>query len=634
MNTTANSNQPPVDRYCDLIMKGGITSGVVYPVAINRLSRKYRFKSIGGTSAGAIAAAVTAAAEYQRRNNDSSSGFERLARLPDELGQDIPEAGARRLLSLFQPQDGTHRLFSVLVNVLNSRSTSSRIGNIVLGLLKAYWPAALLSALIAVAVGYLFAAWLASLLLGVILVFVSVGMWLYRDVAGPLVVNGFGMCNGMPGKASRTEAITPWLHRLIQEAAGRPNGAPLTFGDLWRPKGATETPKAPGEDAIVLKMFSTNLAHGRPYVFPLNELVDNADRETSFRSSERLFFNPDELRPYLPQDVHKWLVDHARNYTAEPHRKGKDPSDARAKALGLMELPPPHEFPILLAARMSLSFPLLFSAVPLWAINYDLPPGRRDFHRCWFSDGGVSSNFPMHLFDGLVPRWPTFGITLEPEIEGRLNMIYLPQSYREGYGERWDLFDNKVDGIGRFGGFIGALVSTMQNWSDNSLSRMPGFRDRVVRLRLKPNEGGMNLNMEPENIEAMATRGAEAAEALLARFSNASESCAQATGWDEHRLVRLNVLLKMVEARAAGVVHALSPQCPHATPIETLIDAMLGTNAPGYEYPLASEQVQNLRDLINTLHSQMATLDKISHRPNPNPFVPLPSPELRVRPPL
>ena len=50
------------ERSCDVVMKGGITSGIVYPEAIHELSRDYRFRSIGGTSAGAIAAAATAAA--------------------------------------------------------------------------------------------------------------------------------------------------------------------------------------------------------------------------------------------------------------------------------------------------------------------------------------------------------------------------------------------------------------------------------------------------------------------------------------------------------------------------------------------------------------------------------------------
>src|SRR5205807_7291191 len=33
---------------CDLVMKGGITSGVVYPAAVIELARKYKFRRIGG----------------------------------------------------------------------------------------------------------------------------------------------------------------------------------------------------------------------------------------------------------------------------------------------------------------------------------------------------------------------------------------------------------------------------------------------------------------------------------------------------------------------------------------------------------------------------------------------------------
>ena len=39
---------------CDLVMRGGITSGIVYPCAIAKLAETYRFRSIGGTSAGAV----------------------------------------------------------------------------------------------------------------------------------------------------------------------------------------------------------------------------------------------------------------------------------------------------------------------------------------------------------------------------------------------------------------------------------------------------------------------------------------------------------------------------------------------------------------------------------------------------
>ena len=91
-------------RNCDIVMKGGITGGVVYPQAVSELAETFRFRNIGGTSAGAIAAAAAAAAEHGR----GSGGFEKLSELPDWIGAD------RNLLSLFQPQCSTCGLFRIL----------------------------------------------------------------------------------------------------------------------------------------------------------------------------------------------------------------------------------------------------------------------------------------------------------------------------------------------------------------------------------------------------------------------------------------------------------------------------------------------------------------------------------------
>ena len=77
-----------------MVLKGGITSGVVYPHALCELARAYRFANIGGTSAGAIAAAGAAAAEHGREHG----GFEKLAELPAWIG------GGDNLFRLFQPQ--------------------------------------------------------------------------------------------------------------------------------------------------------------------------------------------------------------------------------------------------------------------------------------------------------------------------------------------------------------------------------------------------------------------------------------------------------------------------------------------------------------------------------------------------
>ena len=103
----------PKDKACDLVMKGGVTSGVVYPKAIAELSKYYRFSSIGGTSAGAIAASVAAAAEYARANGHLDS-FTTVNELPTFLGGLSSDKKHSNLFHLFQPQPSLRGLYAVL----------------------------------------------------------------------------------------------------------------------------------------------------------------------------------------------------------------------------------------------------------------------------------------------------------------------------------------------------------------------------------------------------------------------------------------------------------------------------------------------------------------------------------------
>src|SRR5690349_1953557 len=92
------------DRQCDLVMKGGITSGVIYPSALAELGKSYQFRGVGGASAGAIGAAMGAAAEFGR----ASGGFERLGALPAQLGDG-------QLAALFRPQASTRTLLRLML---------------------------------------------------------------------------------------------------------------------------------------------------------------------------------------------------------------------------------------------------------------------------------------------------------------------------------------------------------------------------------------------------------------------------------------------------------------------------------------------------------------------------------------
>ncbi|MCW5879714.1 MAG: patatin-like phospholipase family protein, partial [Anaerolineae bacterium] len=134
---------------CDLVLKGGITSGVVYPKLISELAGKYRFKNIGGTSAGAIAAAGCAAAEYGRQH-DNLKSFDDLSALPAKLGQAVDGAkdGNSMLFHLFQPVPELRKHFNVLVSMLNAKPLAAA-ATAVPALLHQFWIASLAGALLA-----------------------------------------------------------------------------------------------------------------------------------------------------------------------------------------------------------------------------------------------------------------------------------------------------------------------------------------------------------------------------------------------------------------------------------------------------------------------------------------------------
>lgn len=144
----APENEPQI-QYCDLIMKGGITSGVVYPQLISGLAEKYHFKNIGGASAGAIAAAACAAAEFGRQNGNPAA-FTELASLPKTLGEKVTAEGRTRLFTLFQPGKHLRRHFSVLVSALNSSREAGGM-RILEGLVRMYATIGLVAMLIGIA---------------------------------------------------------------------------------------------------------------------------------------------------------------------------------------------------------------------------------------------------------------------------------------------------------------------------------------------------------------------------------------------------------------------------------------------------------------------------------------------------
>ena len=99
------------------------------------------------------------------------------------------------------------------------------------------------------------------------------------------------------------------------------------------------------------------------------------------------------------------------------------------------------------------------------------------------------------------------------------------------------------------------MFDTVRNWADTELMALPGYRDRIVHVKLASNEGGLNLNMPPEIITAVSVRGERAGELLAARFAPDPGKDPK-TGkdieltWDNHRWVRYRSMMAALEVLA------------------------------------------------------------------------------------
>lgn len=498
------TGRSPSDE-CDLVMKGGITSGVAYPAAVGVLAEKYRFRGIGGASAGAIAAAITAAAEYARQHG--SDGFARLAEVRQELKE---EPGL--LPRLFAPSRRARPLIEL---VLAMQARQSRAGKawtfLRLGVGRLLPPAvavvltvAVVLALLVRSAGGTVAAldgigWtvvtvvlLISAVLGLVLAALLRLVLLVRH----LPTAQYGMVAGLAPDGSEP-ALTEWLDAKIQHVADKDPNEPLTFKDL---AGDDET-----EPDVVLRMMTTDLTIARPVRFPVAKTAGYHYEPDAWA---KLF--PPHVMTYLdglPDDVSPRVTVDSRQLRALPA----------------------EEVPVLVATRMSLSFPILLAAVPVWTKS-----ASGAFVEHWISDGGISSNFPIHFFDAWVPRRPTFGLNLVPAPRASDGL--------DGGGTRPPVadvvkrYDNtrpppvrraEISGVVAF---MRQILDTMQNWTDTMQSDLPGFRDRIVHIGLAKDEGGMNITMPPSTIQHVDDKGAEAGRQLcefdfdthwLARYAGA-----------------------------------------------------------------------------------------------------------------
>ena len=62
---------------------------------------------------------------------------------------------------------------------------------------------------------------------------------------------------------------------------------------------------------------------------------------------------------------------------------------------------------------------------------------------------------------------------------------------------------------------MGAILNSARNWQDTTQAVMPGYTERIVRIHLKKDEGGLNLKMPKALIEALGDLGGFAGDELL-----------------------------------------------------------------------------------------------------------------------
>ncbi len=359
-------------------------------------------------------------------------------------------------------------------------------------------------------------------------------------------------------------SVVPWLDHCLNALAGLPETEVLRFGHLWSGldyhrdradrslSGRWPTlSRSPDDRLVNLELMTTDLTRQRPFRFPL-PAWDHGTAEKPREDPEQLWVCVDQLRDGESQMFPDRVLDVLRE---TPRREVPDGSGG---TLVLHQLPQPWDLPVIFAVRISMSLPALFQAVRLYRVSRPTeiqddygrtlrPRGQTLAARStpdpvqvlWFSDGGITSNFPVHFFDNALPRWPTVSLNLGSHPDDSPHQdIGLPQD--------WDDPSAPTGSLTRSGlSFAGAIFNTAMSWRDSLQSALPGYRNRIAQVRTGPGEGGTNLFMSREVIASLALRGAFAGARLRTRFHDRSQ-------WNRFRWLRLRIAMSNLERLRAS----------------------------------------------------------------------------------
>jgi NTE family protein len=153
----------------------------------------------------------------------------------------------------------------------------------------------------------------------------------------------------------------------------------------------------------------------------------------------------------------------------------------------------PDEQPVADAVRASMSIPFFFRTVPITNLETQT--------RSTLVDGGLLSNFPIDTFDrtdGRQPNWPTFGVTVLPN---------LPAG------------DDKVVPLLRVphpGGLqlLEKVIATILVGRDQTYLDQPWVSARTIRVDSTA-VGVLDFGISPSATQALYDKGGQAARAFL-----------------------------------------------------------------------------------------------------------------------
>lgn len=176
---------------------------------------------------------------------------------------------------------------------------------------------------------------------------------------------------------------------------------------------------------------------------------------------------------------------------------------------------------------------------------------------------------------------------------------------------------------------------------------MPGYRDRIVHVELKPNEGGMNLNMPDDVIRRIGEKGRLAGQMLASRFApqpgdDPRWGEAIQLGWENHRWVRYRATMAALEQVARELVSRLKDEKKISGTLsyqELLEQSLDNTShyrwASREQYLFARQATGDLAQFVGRWLSQYETFDRVEGASDPfnSGMSPRPKAVLKVVPP-